>query len=394
MKNMNDIQDPCAHSWVLRVFNGPLQGSEFRLAQHRTLFLVGDQAQFCDQNRPLSVPADAIYIPLAHDGCNFEIIIVDNAITGVTLRVLDDEQTQDRSCPAQTLERVGGLRFAVRPADEAWDDALLMAGEAAPLLPRATFVPGELPKWRMAAAGIAAALLLAAGWYLARPNPVDDVQTLIGGSRSSFTVLRGTDKHVYVFADSEREASWGRQVLERSHKTPQASVVTYDQERQRLEKVIDRLEPSLAWHRIELSDPAKPKLVVSNERNLLTPSLQTRLAREVQKAMPYASDVSVIGSDDRQLARFAEQGLRLLAVPYTRLGDANGVTFTLEGSLQDAELRAVREYVNEFNRQWGGRYVHFAVELKDDWLKGKSFQYGPQGYVKMAPSSWYFPKPL
>src|SRR5476649_2903000 len=236
MKNMNDIQDPCAHSWVLRVFNGPLQGSEFRLAQHRTLFLVGDQAQFCDQNRPLSVPADAIYIPLAHDGCNFEIIIVDNAITGVTLRVLDDEQTH---------ERVGGLRFAVRPADEAWDDALLMAGEAAPLLPRATFVPGELPKWRMAAAGIAAALLLAAGWYLARPNPVDDVQTLIGGSRSSFTVLRGTDKHVYVFADSEREASWGRQVLERSHKTPQASVVTYDQERQRLEKVIDRLEP--AW---------------------------------------------------------------------------------------------------------------------------------------------------
>ncbi|WP_306461289.1 PrgH/EprH family type III secretion apparatus protein, partial [Pseudomonas fluorescens] len=47
-----------------------------------------------------------------------------------------------------------------------------------------------------------------------------------------------------------------------------------------------------------------------------------------------------------------------------------------------------------FNQQWGERYVHFAIELKDDWLKGKSFQYGPQGYVKMTPSSWYFPKPL
>ena len=44
--------------------------------------------------------------------------------------------------------------------------------------------------------------------------------------------------------------------------------------------------------------------------------------------------------------------------------------------------------------QWGDRYVHFAIELKDDWMKGKSFQYGADGYIKMTPSSWYFPKPL
>jgi len=81
-------------------------------------------------------------------------------------------------------------------------------------------------------------------------------------------------------------------------------------------------------------------------------------------------------------------------LPYHRSAQANSITFTVQGALADTELQAVRDYVSGFYRQWGDRYVHFEIELHDDWLKGKSFQYGPQGYIKMTPSSWYFPKPI
>jgi len=127
---------------------------------------------------------------------------------------------------------------------------------------------------------------------------------------------------------------------------------------------------------------------------LLTPPLQRELETLLKNATPYAKAFVVRSADDRDLTRRAEQGLARLAVPYERQDKDASVTFTVQGSLQDTELSAVRDFVNEFYQLWGDRYVHFAVELKDDWLKGKSFQYGPKGYIKMTPSSWYFPKPL
>ncbi|MDI8799794.1 hypothetical protein MJM59_28450, partial [Salmonella enterica subsp. enterica serovar Montevideo] len=41
----------------------------------------------------------------------------------------------------------------------------------------------------------------------------------------------------------------------------------------------------------------------------------------------------------------------------------------------DVEILRARQFVDSYYRTWGGRYVQFAIELKDDWLKGRSFQY-------------------
>ena len=64
MKRVTNMQDSPAQQWVLRIFNGPLQGCEFQLTERRTLFVVGTQERFCDPDHPLSVPVDAIYVPL------------------------------------------------------------------------------------------------------------------------------------------------------------------------------------------------------------------------------------------------------------------------------------------------------------------------------------------
>ena len=388
------MQDSPATQCVLRVFNGPLQGCEFELAQQRTLFVVGPEARFCSIEHPLSVPEDAIYIPLECGGQNFEVLLGDNDGTGCAVRILGDEGVVERLLPLQSLENISELLIAVRPLDEAWRSELLLQGPAVVTEPGPDRGLSTISR-RVAVGAVLAIMagLALFGWYASRPTPVSSVEALIAGGNNSMVVVYGHDRSIYVFADSERDAGWGRQVLVRNGYSATQVMTTYD-ERRRLESLVSSLAPQLAYHRIDLSDPVVPRLLISRQRSLLTPDLQSRLESALGAVAPYAREIKIVRSDDDELVHLAEQGLQRLDLPFTRHAHADGVTYTVEGTLEDAELRALGDFVAEFGRQWGERYVHFAVKLEDDWLKDKSFQYGPQGYIKMTPSSWYFPKSL
>ncbi|WMI97545.1 PrgH/EprH family type III secretion apparatus protein [Pseudomonas chlororaphis subsp. aurantiaca] len=388
------MQDSPATQCVLRVFNGPLQGCEFTLSQQRTFFIVGAESQFCSLEQPTTIPNEVIYVPLASGGCNFEVLLEDNGCSGCIVRLQNEEGAQELALAFQQLHLVGALQVALRPADEPWAIELLEPSA----VDRAVGVPkrmlGTVRQCVLAGAMLALLMTLAlVGWSVSRPSQVSSIEALIGGTNTTMTVLNGRDNQVYIVAESERDASWGRQVLVRNGYAATQVVTTYD-EQKRLEALAVELAPQLAYHRMDLSDPATPKLLISQQRNVLPPDLKERLESALRVAAPYARDVEVVSSDDTRLSRLAEEGLRRLMLPFTRQVNADSVTFTVEGSLDDVELQALGSFITSFNRQWGERYVHFALELRDDWLKGKSFQYGPQGYIKMTPSSWYFPKPL
>ncbi|WP_338806820.1 PrgH/EprH family type III secretion apparatus protein [Pseudomonas chlororaphis] len=388
------MQESPAMQCVLRVFNGPLQGCEFALTQMRTLFIVGGGANFCESDQPLTVPEDAIYVPLESGGCNFEVLIGDVSDKACIVRMLDGAEVVERSLPFQVLEAVGGLRIAVRPVEDAWRDELLAPVPSLSSGKRLTRVPGSCLQRILIGCSIMLVLGLSVFAFCTwRPSPVSSVEALIAGASTGMTVLNGGDRAVYVFADSERDAGWGRQILVRNGYAATQVLTTYG-ERKRLEDVLASVAPQLAYHQLDLRDPAVPRLVVSRQRTLLTPELQVHLEKALRVAAPYVRQLEVVTRDDSELLELAKQGLQNLALPFALNEHAGGVTFTIEGNLEDGELQALREFFTDFDRQWGEHYVHFAIELKDDWLKGKSFQYGPQGYIKMTPSSWYFPKPL
>lgn len=390
---MTDLSVPPLQPCVLRILNGPLQGCEFPLVEPRTLFIVAPLDLLGREAHSVSVPEDAIFIPLDADGCNFEVLLADGGQDGVTVRLLN-EYGETRHCEFQRLEQIDGLQIALRGEDQCWAPELLgnqplsLVETTARHWPQPTLV-----KW--GGAGLALALLVALTglWSAPEPAPETDVRRLVGGASAEVAVVQGRDKTVYVFVASERDAGWSRQALMRSNGVS-GKVLVIDQERRRLEKLLVDHDPQLAWHSLDLKDPAVPRLLLSAQRNLLTPSMQTQLLDVLLKAAPYAREVAVQLQDDNLLADLAEQGLLRLSLAFDRVGHDDSVTFAIEGDLQDSELAAVRQYVDGFYRQWGDRYVNFAVALKDDSLKGKSFQTGPQGYIKMTSSSWHFPKQI
>jgi len=380
---------PTPQPCVLRILNGPLQGCEFPLGEGTTLFIVGAMDGLADGSHSASVPVDAVFVPLEDGGCNFEVLADQVTPDGLPLRLLGDP-VQVRQCAFQARVRIGGLHIALRPEDQPWAPELLDS----PLDARADVgaLPGGRRRWLHGIGGALAltvAVVAISLWSMPTPAPEADVRALMAGASAQVQVLRGRDQGIYVFVASERDAGWSRQVLTR-HATLSGHVRVMDQERRRLEQVLVDHDPQLAWHFLDLKDPSVPRLLLSAQRNLLMPDQQARLIETLLAAAPYARDVVLQVQDDALLADLAQGGLQRLSLAFSRVEHGNSVTFAVSGDLQDAELAAARQYVDDFYRQWGGRYVHFTVELRDDGLKGKSFQTGPQGYVKTSASSWHF----
>lgn len=387
---MTDLSAHSLKPFVLRILNGPLHGCEFPLGEPTTLFVVGAVGLLGDAGLTASVPDDAIFIPLHEGGCNFELLADQATPDGLPLRLLD-ESVEVRFCTFQTRMQVGGLQIALRPEDQSWvPELLLPVADVKPAGTGALWRHAHSIRWLAGALVLAALAIVAVIGSMPEPAGESDVRALIAGASAEVTVLRGHDDSIYVFVSSERDAGWTRQVLMRQG-SMNGKVLVVDQERRRLEKLLIDHEPQLAWHALDLKNPSVPRLLLSAQRNLLTPQKQKNLLDALLATAPYARDILIQIQDDTLLANLAQDGLQRHALAFERLEHADSVTFAIESNLQDSELAVARRYIDEFYQQWGDRYVHFTVELRDDVLKDKSFQTGPQGYIKTTASSWHFP---
>ncbi|HEF4758022.1 TPA: PrgH/EprH family type III secretion apparatus protein [Pseudomonas putida] len=390
---MTVLTAPAFQPCVLRILNGPLQGCEFALGEATTLFVVGAMDVLGEGALAASVPTQAIFVPLEEGGCNFEVLADQVTEDGLPVRLLN-ESVEVLHCAFHARVQIGGLHIVVRPETESWAPERLQqpSGDSNHA---STAVRWQASWTRWVVGGLALAVLVVAVgfWWPQAPTPETDIRALIAGASAEVEVLRGRDESVYVFVPSERDAGWSRQVLMR-HNAQNVKVLVMDQERRRLEQLLTDHDPQLAWHSIDLKDPSVPRLLLSAQRNLLTPGKQKELLDALLQVAPYAHDIAVRLQDDHRLAELAEEGLQRLSLAFNRVEHGDSVTFSVMGNLQDSQLAAARQYVDSFYRQWGDRYVHFIVELHDDSLEGKSFQTGPQGYIKMTSSSWHFPTQL
>ncbi|MGY2169981.1 PrgH/EprH family type III secretion apparatus protein [Pseudomonas gingeri] len=370
---------PC----VLRIGSGLLQGCEFNLRSSRTLFIVGAPEVLGDDGLVAAIPEDAVFVPLERGNCNFEVLLDQKQ---ATLRILGDE-IEEREVAFQRCERIAGLLIALRPEHEPWAPQVFADSVVVePPVPRR---PGpRLKKLVVMALVFALLAVCAAGWSGPMVTSRPDVSSLIAGTREPVQVLQGRDDHVYVFVSSERDAGWSRQVLMR-HRIP-SQVLEVMEERRRLESLLSERATALKVRRVDLSRPSSVRVFHGSRGGPPDAGLKQQVLQLLLDEAAYVQYVDFEEQDDELLGSLAQEGLQRLALPFERIERADGVTFNVAGDLQDADREDARRFVDEFYRRWGNRHVRFTLDLRDDLFKGRSFQAGPQGYIKMSSSSWHF----
>lgn len=374
---------PSISQIVIRLLNGPLQGCEFLLAPGRTLFVVGQPATFIASDRLPEFPNDTLYIPLDAGGINFEL----HNGESLELQELGDSAGARRQVELNRLQQVGELTFALKHESEIWPAGLLSTVET-PLAP-----PRPKARNALIAAAVVIGLLLAGIGYKTWHMPQRQFASLsenLGNDAQRFTIMPGRDNLIYVATHSERESFWVHQEILRSQYRGQVRVVYPAQENERVGRWLSIYYPSLSWYRLQLSNPLQPQLWVSQQRTTLNEAAREKLTHDLLAQLPYAETIKIMQMDDAAAANQAESGLVRLGLPFTRNDRGDGVSFSIRGELDDGQLLRARRFVEGYYSQWGNRYVQFAIELQEDRLKGHSWQYGEQGYVKMATGHWQF----
>ncbi|WP_218173409.1 PrgH/EprH family type III secretion apparatus protein [Pseudomonas gingeri] len=370
---------PC----VLRIGSGLLQGCEFNLRSSRTLFIVGTPDLLGDDGLVAAIPDDAVFVPLEQGNCNFEVLLDQER---ATLRILGDE-AEEREVVFQRCERIAGLLIALRPEHEPWaPQVFAQALVAEPTAPRRS--GPRLKKFVVMALVFVLLAVCAAVWSGPMETSRPDVSSLIAGTREAAQVVQGRDDRVYVFVSSERDAGWSRQVLMR-HRIP-SQVLDVMEERRRLESLLSERAAVLKVRRVDLSQPSSVRVFHSFRGGPPDAGLKRQVSHLLLAEAAYVQYVDFEEQDDELLGTLAQEGLQRLALSFERIERGDGVTFNVAGDLQDADREGARRFVDEFYRRWGNRHVRFTIDLRDDLFKGRSFQAGPQGYIKMSSSSWHF----
>ncbi|MGY4730898.1 PrgH/EprH family type III secretion apparatus protein [Burkholderia pyrrocinia] len=409
----------------LRILFGPMFGADIMISGDNMFFCVGDNTiddRPTDENienpaeHSLDYAAHTLYIPYQAGQPNFRVRFtfdandVDNAaeITDpidfeVDFLYPDGSETQRGVLNSICLS--GDIAFAIKRRDDEWSEAvssyaLKPAQEAVESCAPAE--NGEPPRsgnpTLRFAAKLAVVLLVGAGlvgltyWQVQRyigAQKLASVNSLLAGAPTRNVVLPGNDGKIYVLTDTQDGAEWDEQALFKAALPEPTEVDVLSAERQRIEHRLDTA--GISFITVRLDTPASPVLVVNAN---LSPITRENATRELRRATPYAQQVRMVGTDIRVVEREARGLLDSVGVRYRRLARRDGATFEVADSLSDEELAALQNLIASFSKKWGTHRVDFKIALRTDWLKGKSYREGGEGYVLLDHASWYFPKPL
>ncbi|AKE05315.1 PrgH/EprH family type III secretion apparatus protein [Burkholderia sp. AU29985] len=386
-----------AEGAVLRILSGSLHGCEYRIQAGTTLFIVKpEQALMTGEIAP-DLPDNAIVIPGDDAAENFELILGDPDSETFVVRRLGDDGVDESTHPYRALCEVGTLMLAVRPPEEEWVDPLAQApGDSAePVAERRFRSWGKVAgAAAVAIAGAVAAMIVLNGVDESAP-PVPDIETAIGSMAFKYEVLTAETRNVaYVIAPTQRDVARAKQALMRSGLAGNVEVVARRDEELRAYRQLLESDPGAAIHRVRLDDPARPVLVLSDERASRDKQVEDGWRAVLRTRLPYAKTVEIERLSDALVEQHAAAGIEAAGATYRRVGTESGVVFRIGGELDDVVRVKVGRFVDEFERAFGAHYVSFVTESGAEWVKGKSFKYGGVGYVKESGQHWYFENEL
>lgn len=410
----------------LRILFGPLFGSDIAIPSGEVFFCVGEQVI---DDRPAEHPenradhlleraVDTLYIPHRAGAPNFRLRFpgappqaARTAETGEAapgdfeVDFLSADGCVTQRAAFNTVCRFGDLAFALRRQREPWSEAVMHYAPHAPSRaadaaePGAPGEPGEPGDGGERASRFALKLgaLLVAGvalayWQVQRyvgAQKLASVNGVLAGAPVPNAILPGDDGRIYVLSASQDGAEWDREALLKAALPEKIEVAVIGAERQRVERRLD--EAGVDFVTVRLDAPEHPELILTGAAPA---AARARAIGELRRAAPYVRDVHVIDASLGAIEQEARNALDKVGARYRLLARRGGATFEVASSFGDEELAALQNLMRSFGHKWGTRRVDFKIALRTDWLKGKSYREGGDGYVLLDHASWYFPQPL
>ncbi|AOJ10153.1 PrgH/EprH family type III secretion apparatus protein [Burkholderia mayonis] len=402
----------------LRILFGPLFGSDISIPSNEIFFCVGenvvdDRLAVKSENQAdhyLERAADTLYIPHRSGSPNFRLrfpplsgrasqITETDAAARCDFEVdfLSTDGCVTQYAAFNTVCRAGDVAFAVKREDDDWSDAVAhYAPRPDPQPPDAAAEPGDRASRFALKLGallvVGATLAALTYWQVQRhvgTQKIASVNGVLAGAPARNAILPGDDGRIYVLSASQDGAEWDREALLKAALPDKVEVAAIGAERRRIEGRLD--EAGIDFVTVRLDAPERPELIVTDR---LPAAARDRAVRELRRAAPYAQEVRVIDASLGAIEQEARNALDKVGARYRLLTRRDGATFEVATSFGDEELVALQNLMRSFGHKWGTRRVDFKIALRTDWLKGKSYREGGDGYVLLDHASWYFPQPL
>lgn len=382
---------------VVKLLNGTLGGCEFTLQSGRTVFLYSDKKAVEAQYQGTLLPDNTVVIPSleGENNVTFEVDVPSDFSENLILRAHNTE----RIILPGNIVTVGSQKLAWQEYGDDFSNLIcedISKDHSNEDVITNKKIAKKLSFYWIKYVILAVVLLLAIFivFFFATESSrkVDSVYDVLLDNHSDYQVLYGRDKILYVLSKANKSAQWASQIIVRTSYKEKTIVSTYKTEEVRIGQWIESNIPSLKFHRVKLDDPQNPLIEISVERNTLNAKVRSDISEMILSIIPYAQTVSLYDISDSYSKKYAIDGLNKIAVPFTEVKSQDYITLVVRGALEDGELYNLKRFISSYNEIWRSGYVQFALELNDDWLKGKSYKYGDNGYVKLSSKHWYFPK--
>lgn len=386
-----DAEDMKRH-YVIRFINTRLVGCEYVIRDDRTTYIVADRHTIESEQKRGSDPA-VLYV--LDDSITTRFDIVYSA--GMSLPRLISDKIEKTLNFNQRID-VGGVQFALRSEDSEWqaldEDQSIEEAHASHAMPseakpRALWIKIPLMSVLMLVIIVGGILAL----YQRDDSSVADLNQALGGKPHQFNTFIGRDNQLYIFAQEAQSSRWAWQSLIKNNFDKKATVLSAKTAEENILREIAARWPLIKLHALRFDDPSRPEIILSQERTTLPePTQLNSLVSELITLFPWAHTFSFSYISDDNVAGSAEQGLLGIVPYFIKRINADSVTFTVRGELNDGELNAIKEFIDAFRSKWRGEYVQFDIELEADRFKGKSYLYGNESFVKVTSEQWYFPE--
>ncbi|MCU5773753.1 PrgH/EprH family type III secretion apparatus protein [Erwiniaceae bacterium BAC15a-03b] len=385
--------------YEIRFINTRLAGCEYIIREERTSFVVADRSTLAAIQQQSQDPA-TIYVLDDNITTSFDIIY-GSAMLLPRLEINNDHPRTSETINFHQVIEVDGVSFMLRPEGSEWQES---AEEPQPEPPEeiTASVSGVAPPQVASASGfkkiiISALLLLLtalAGYYLLQKQNWRQNSALAlipGGKPHQYKTFTGGDAAVYVLAPEPMSSVWALQSLIKNNIANQFTVLSARAEEDKITREINARWPQVKFHGVRFDDPSRPEIILSLERTeMLNQEELDHIAKKLISLFQWANDFIFSYISDKSIADNAGQALLSIVPDFDTRKNKDSVTFSITRELNDSELNALKIFIREFRSKWQGGYVQFDIKLEDNRLKGKSWRYGADGYIKTSADQWVF----